>query len=774
MSQLMWRALWVGISMCITGHVAAAQTISGLVTDPHGVVVQDAEVFVKDSLCCKTDKKGYFAINNISSRDRIRITVQSPYHYPTSIELPPRTKNEHLQVVLKDKLIGLPELDVLAYHSRSPFVETSYSAMKIGNSTLLFPGTIEVLSRSKLEEQQNLALGDALKNVAGISTASAGEANNVSEQFISRGFSMSNSRNYFRDGMRYRKVAHTTMMGIERIELLRGPSSVLYGSVEPGGIVNIITSPSLYSPRYSAGLRIGSYGLRQVSADLTGPLSKNKHIRYRLNGLYEYADSYRREVYTERISLSPRLDLSISPKTSLSLRANLFTDYRVVDPGIVHIKGNIIPNGHKLFVGEPWAYSSYRTLDAGYSLKHEFSSAWRLHSQFVYTTLSEDRLYFQMKDIKGDIMNRRLAKWDAKIDYYTLQNDLIGAFRTGMLEHQVLIGTEYEFAHNLREVKGNNFSAINLTKPIYTSKPNDIDKYKKSTDLVIDQRNFALYAQDYIGLGKNFKLLLGGRLDWINETQTNRLKTSDQSESKAQPLAFSPRLALMYQTQERMSAYLSYTSSYVPASGLSKEGKPFDPIRTRQWELGFKKRLFNNSTTLSLALYKMTKYNLLTPDLEDPKYRVQIGEQYSRGLELSLASRLSSSWTLEGSYAYTEGEVSKTNDKAIPLGSKLANVPKHQLSLWSSYSIYQGTLRGLSFGGGAFVASSSFANANNSLSFESRSTFDAFVSYRRKHYKIALNAKNITDKRYYLGAQGANLFTLAPPRMFILSTTINL
>lgn len=773
MLQKQWRVQLVLLTTLLLSLPLSAQklrTISGLVTYASGVPVEGVNILISGTeLKSKTDHRGQFTLKQAPTH-RLTIVAEHPQSFMATTGIRPSEKNEHVHIVLTERVMGLPEVDVVAYRSRSPFVESSYSAMKIGFPTLQFPGSIYVLGKRKLEEQQGISFGDALRNISGLSTASAGEPNNLSEVFVSRGFSLSNSRNYFRDGMRYRKVGNSALIGIDRIEFLRGPASSLYGTAEPGGIVNIISSPALYSPRYSVTLRGGSYGLKQFSGDLTGPINLTRSVRYRLNGLYEYADSYRQHVYSHRASIAPKLDIDLSQKTTLGLRANFFSDHRVVDPGVVHVKGVVVSDGDKLFVAEPWAYSKYRTFDLGYTLKHEFNSHWRWHSQFSFTRLSEDRLYFQMKDIKGDVMNRRLAKWDAHIDYYTVQNDLIGQFKTGKIGHQLLLGIEYEHSYNTRVVSGNNFKAINLKTPKYSERPDDIASYKKSTDLVITQNNLAFYAQDYISLSKAFKLLIGSRVDWISETNKNLLK---KEETKTSPIALSPRVAITYNPTEQLGLYASHTTSYVPTSGQTKEGKSFEPIRTKQWEVGVKQMLLDNRLMLTVALYHMTKTNILTPDLEDPQYRIQIGEQYSRGVELSVNSRLTRALSLEANYAYTQGEVSKTNDSKIPVGTKLANVPRHRLNIWGSYSVYEGVLKGLSFGGGCFAASSSYGNANNSITLPSYVTFDAFATYKWRNYKLALNVKNISDKRYYLGAQGANLLTLAPVRSIVCSASVS-
>lgn len=219
---------------------------------------------------------------------------------------------------------------------------------------------------------------------------------------------------------------------------------------------------------------------------------------------------------------------------------------------------------------------------------------------------------------------------------------------------------------------------------------------------------------------------------------------------------------------------MSYTTSYVPVSGQTKEGKAFEPIRSKQWEIGAKNVFWGNRIMATLSLFHLRRTNVLTPDLEDPKFKIQLGEQYSKGIEFAMHGQVTGNLNIDLNYAYTLGEVSKSNDKKIPVGSQLSNVPKHNINIWGSYHLHRGALQGLSFGGGYLFSGKRYGNPTNSIVLNKFSTADLFVSYSRRIYKLSLNVKNIFDKHYFLGAQADNLFTPAPLRTIMLSTTITL
>lgn len=756
--------------LCDTAQAQeATRRISGLVLSSEGTPIANAQIRIEGkSEYLYTNKQGVFSLEQAPTR-RFRLVITSP-HRLESVQLVPQGRRpQHLSIKMLDEVTGLPECDVVGYRQRGTLPGVAYSALRMGIPQHKLPLSIDIVERSQMEQHAALSLGEVVRYASGVSTASSGEAGNVSETFTSRGFTMANSRNYFKDGIRYRKVSHTPLSTIERLEFLRGPASGLYGAVEPGGIVNIITRPALHHARRSLSLRTGSYGLYQGQLDLTGPLNTKRSVRYRLGGLYERSGSSRPHIAWQKWEVAPRLDLDLGAKTRLVLGVNYFADDRVVDPGVVHQKGVVLDGGRKLFLGEDWAKAKFNTLELNYTLRHQLSKAWRWVSAARYTQLGEDRLYFQMKAIKSDKMNRRLAHWDAKIQYYTFQNDFIGEYDFGDADYKLLVGAEYEHHHNRREVAGEDFKPIDLKNPAYSPRPTNIEQFKTSTDLRQRQNNFGLYVQNFLSLYDRLHIVLGVRADLSKSFDENYLK---KTETKGRDFALTPRLALSYTPSEDSNLYGSYSASYVPTVGQTKEGKAFEPIRSYQWELGLKQHLLDKRLALSIALYHLRKTNVLTPDLDDPKYRVQVGEQVSKGLELGLHGKLYQGFSLDLNYALTLGKTTRSNDPKIPVGSLLASTPKHLISLWANYRIDQGLARGLSFGAGVLYSGERAGNASNTIRLGGYKTIDAYVAYSGSFYKLSLNGKNLGNEAYYTGAQGANLFAPAPERSLVLTGSI--
>ena len=762
--------LFVSLLSVAFANAQNTRRIQGTIVDDFNNPIENVKVMVKgNNLQTQTNKDGWYSLE-LSAEKNITLITESINTVSAVRQISAGVQDITVNITLSEKMFGLPEIDIVGAKPQSYHSDIAYSATRMEIPVIEVPGSVEVITRKLLEDQQTNDMTDAIRNFSGVSTASSGEAANINENFTSRGFGLTNSRNYFKNGVRYLKFSNNAIANVERIEMLKGPASVLYGAVEPGGVINFITKPTLYSPKYNLSLRYGSYDFKQASADLSGPLNKKKTIRYRLNMMHEDADSFRKPVYSKRSSISPIIDFDLNNKTTLSIDGDYFRDKRTHDAGVVHNNGQVAKRSYKTFVGEPWAYGKFTDYNFGYALNHSFNDKWSARSFFRQYYTHEDRLYFQMKGVKDDMMSRRLAHWDAKINYRNFLNEISGEFDTFKIKHKVLVGFEYGYLSNRRQVEGVMYTPINIYNPTYSDRPTDLNM-EKSTDLDIKQTTYALYFQDQISFTKQLKLLLGGRTDWIKDTSDN-LKTNKNTKNNS--FAFSPRVGFVYLPTTDFSIYLSYSQSYIPQAGETKEGKKFDPVTSKQWEIGFKKTFLHERLMASLSLYNLQKTNLPTPDPEDEEFKIQVGEQYSRGAEFTFSGNITRNWSVSANYAYTFGKVSKTNDKKLPVGKRLANMPNNSASIWTTYQLRTGVMKGLSFGGGYFFTDSRYGNIQNDVQLDAFKTVDCFVAYQRKFYKVSVNCKNIFNEEYYIGAQGKYMYHPGKPRSVVATVSLNL
>lgn len=756
------------LSLSLANVVNAQRIIEGEVKDEFNAPITGVSVSVKGAaIRTMTDENGKFSLE-LKNKGNISLFFTGLTTISTERFIPSGEEPYFISVKLQEKTLGLPEIDIVGASPKSYRSDIANSATRLDVPVMEIPGAVGVVSRKLMEDQQVVGLSDAMKNVSGVTARPSGF--NLYDVFVSRGFSLTNSRNYFRNGIRFLKFSNSPVSNLERVEMLKGPASVLYGAVEPGGVINFITKPTLPDRKYGVTLRLGNHKFSQVSADFTGPIGKSKKVRYRLNAIREKSESFRDEVERSLNHISPVVDIDLGPQTNLSLDADFFWNKSTFDPGTVAKDDKVIDNGINTFLSEPWTYGKFRDINFGYKLSHEFNSKLKGHSYFRYYTLNEDRLYMQMNKLLADNkVERRLAKWDADITYFAFLNELIYKFTTFNIKHNLLGGVEIGKLTNKREVSGVMYTPVDIFHPVYTSQMPDKLKLTKSTDLNSSQTTYAIYIQDQIDLTEQWKLLLGARADWIDENTVNHKKNS---ETGTKDFAISPRFGLVYKPIPAFSSYVSYSRSYVPISGQTRDGEAFKPVNSKQIELGAKASFFKERLLASFAVFDLRRQNLPTPDPVNDEFKIQIGEQFSRGVELDVSGEITPSWSVAASYSYTVGEISKTNDKKYPKGNQLANSPRNKYSLWTSYRINSGAVKGLSLGGGCFFVDKRFGDLGNTFVLDGYTTADVFVAYQRSFYKIAFNIKNIFNEKYYEGAN--NRFVIRPgsPRTFLLSLSV--
>ncbi|KAM3111553.1 TonB-dependent siderophore receptor [Phormidesmis sp. 146-33] len=348
---------------------------------------------------------------------------------------------------------------------------------------------------------------------------------------------------------------------------------------------------------------------------------------------------------------------------------------------------------------------------------------------------------------------------------YTLQTELVGRFKTGSIVHQPLLGVE------LRR-NAWTYSSFDVADPILLDifNPN----YDVEFPAIPDEKTFSyttrrdtlgIYLQDQITLAENLKLLVGGRFDAF------RRKDDFGTPEEESLTAFSPRAGIVYQPIKPISLYASYARSFQPDRflGRSATSEPFKPTEGTQYEIGIKADI-SNRLSATLAAFQITKTNVLTPDPNDPDSSIQVGEQKSKGIELDISGEISPGWNIIASYAYTDAITSEDNN--IPVGNRLINVPRHAASLWTSYELQSGNLKGLGFGLGLYYVGDRNADLENTSILPSYFRTDSAIYYKRDNWRIALNFRNLFNKTYYETSQGRDIIYPGAPFTVIGSFSI--
>ncbi|MGV0028467.1 TonB-dependent siderophore receptor [Phormidesmis priestleyi] len=655
------------------------------------------------------------------------------------------------------------EITVTGEQQRGYRVPKASTATRTDTPLRDVPASIQVIPQEVLRDQainsSSNPLGNAVQNVSGVNNL--GLYGGFAQSLRIRGFNVGTfDGSYFRDGIRLFTFGTPETFDLEQIEVLKGPASVLFGEAQPGGIINLVTKKPLRDPRYSLEGSAGSFRSVQVGADFSGPLNPEKTALYRFNGYYSDAGSFRDFVTRERVFLAPVLQFSLGKNTTLTVDAAWSNETRTSDDGFVAIGDGVADLPRNRFIGEPFQNVRINDFSIGYLLNHRFSDQFTLRNSLRVQWVNPER-YFPLRDsldeATGDLS---LLRYFAAGEYKTIstQTNLISKFSTGSIEHQLLFGVDYSRQTDKPKFGGfDDYRTINIFNPTYSRL-----QYPKAEllnffrDDAIDK--VGVYLQDQIELTSNLKLLAGGRFDSYFQKRSTQDLGEPKQEFEQSDSRLSPRFGIVYQPTRSLSLYASYTTSFQASFGTNRngDGSPFAPEIGQQLEAGIKADL-NRNLSATLAFYDLRKKNVTTDDpaSSDPNDQVQTGEQRSRGIEFDLVGEIVSGWKVIASYAYTDALVS--DDRSGFEDNRLDNTPKNAASLWTTYEMQQGSLRGLGFGLGAYFVGDRFGDLSNTYVLPSYVRADAAIFYQRDNWRAAVNFRNLFNKKYFTGSDEGRL-----------------
>lgn len=623
-------------------------------------------------------------------------------------------------------------------------VEDATTATKFEAPLRDIPRSIQVVPEQVIEDQNAIRLDDALRNVSGV--ARDNTFGGTADGFLIRGF----PADIFRDGLP--EVSGTSVFfsiretaNLERIEVLKGPASILFGNVPPGGIINLVTKKPLADPFYAAAFTIGSFNQYRPTLDISGPLTPDRNLLYRLNAVYENSSSFRDFTQIERVFVAPVLAGKIGDRTALSFELEYLDDERPFDRGLVAIgdRPADIPISRRL--GEPSDVRRVKDLSIGLRLEHEISDNWTLRNVFrgLFSDNFTRRFEPRFLDEETGILSREFRIVENDRQGYTFQTNIIGKFDTGPVKHQAVFGLDLsrvlsdEIGFRQRPT-----TPINIFDPVYgTPLPNPplSFSFNSRTD------NLGIYIQDLISLTNNLKLLVGGRFDLVDQASIDNLALTRTVQDDT---AFSPTVGLVYQPIQPISLYASFSRSFQPNTAIAANGSFLEPEQGTQYEVGVKAELLGGRLSSTLAFYRLTESNVGVLDPINPDFFVPIGEQRSQGIELDVVGEILPGWNLIASYAYTNAEITQ-GDEFGPTGNRVPNVPFYSGSLWTTYIIQNGPAQGLGFGLGFFYVGDRAGDLENTFILPNYMRTDAAIYYRRKNWRLALNVKNLFNVRYF-------------------------
>ena len=656
-------------------------------------------------------------------------------------------------------------------------VKNSTAGTKTSTPLSETPRSVSVVTRQRIQDQGSQTLTDILGYVPGIFAPPFAVGDGLAGDLFSiRGY---NATDYgyglLKDGLRLQGNRYDTTTepyGLERTEVFRGPSSILYGENAPGGLVNLVSKRPTETAQGEAKFSYGSNNRRQLSLDVSGPLTEDNRILGRVVMLGRNADTQVDSVPDDRIYIAPSMTFNFDEDTALTLlssyqrdRTKLLLGYPAAGTLLNNVNGKI---GKDQFNGNPnWDDFERETWTLGYEFKHQLNDTWqfRQNSRFMESRLDRHETW------PGELSNSGFGSTLSSLAYdrdnksitYSLDNQFEGHFTSGALENTVLLGASYDRISFNQDWTVGNGGTYNVFNPVFSSTPPATPRYVQNSQL--DQQMYGAYGQ-LQSKYNNWIYLLGARQDFVNSTYRNRASAARLNSPAVAATdldgwdnEFSWQTGLMYQFENGLSPYVSYSTAFTPAQqSSSPTGGLFDPIKSEQYEMGLKYEPRGWNTTFSAAVFNLTKTDDVVPD--STGFSRQVGKSESKGVELEMNSDVTKNLSLTASYTYTDARVTKDTAGSLFKDHQLTGIPRNQASTWATYRFLDGPMSGFRVGGGVRYFDNTFAYTAPTLYGKLKTgdvtLVDALVGYDiDKHWSVDVNAKNLFDKEYVSGCNNA-------------------
>jgi iron complex outermembrane receptor protein len=704
----------------------------------------------------------------------------------------PHRNTEQLQTV---EITGRKEQ---GYKNTNSFIGT-----KTATPLKDVPQSISYVTKELMQDQSAVRMGDVVKNFSGVNQFT------FYDDITIRGFRINGgSTTQLINGMRtFTGFWKQPMVNyLERVEVIKGPASALFGNASPGGTINRVTKKPLDEARKSLSFTLGSFNNTRALADFTGPLNDEKTILYRLNIGYENTESFRNLQFDKNIVIAPSVSFLPTENTRINFDAVYNKSNSRLD------RGQSIFNNNDLYstpisqsINATNDYLNEETYTVMASLNHKFNERFAFNLAYLRTGYTEDLLEHRSSnayavDSAGNPINNLVAR-QVFIRKKNPSSDNTSAYLTykaytGKISHQLLLGYDYatsklppgasQLTANNYQLKSGDVAAYNPAKAAdyvfynYTTadgrtisipKPNvssydlikrenkleDITKYTYASQNAAILPSFnslgGIYLQDQLKLGP-VQLLLGMRY----ETYTDKPFYKTDSVKTVRQHAFLPRLGIVYKVNYNINVYGVYTKGYNPQDAATQSnplaGGPFDPIESELVEAGLKTEWLDGRLTANASVYRISQKNTLynAGVAGQPELMLQIGEETAKGVELDITGRITNNWDIVVAYAFNEAMISKSGKSDADLvGVQKPNAPRHQGNIWTKYTIPQGAAKGLGIGVGSNFVTKRQVSLNKVQVLPGYTLLNAALYYKVNRVQLQLNFNNITDKIYWVG-----------------------
>ena len=791
--------------------VFAQQTteVRGRVTDENKQPLIGVDVVLEGtSIGVSTNDKGFYELRNVPVGKQTIVFSYLGFQtlkIRTDVAPNPSGTHTHLDVQLSEELTALQEVEVIGRKESSYKNTNSFIGTKTASALKEVPQSVGYVTKELILDQGATTVNEVVKNISGVNQ------NSSYNDFSIRGFRATGNRNSgnLLNGMRAQTSLwkQSSLANIERVEVIKGPASALFGNAAPGGVINRVTKKPLFENKNSITVGVGSWNTLKTYGDFTGPLNPKKTLLYRLNLGYEKTDSFRDLQGSESIIAAPSFSYIPNEKTHINVDFVYQNFNGKIDRGqSVPADGNVYSTPISRSLSAANDFLKENTLNTTIALTHKFSDHISLNAIYLNSSYSEDMLEhtqanlyykqignganaFRYADPNKVMMTANQRKrYFANNSFNTYFNF---NFNTGILKHKLLVGYDYfisEQKAGSSSISAQGYLSKDKTKVVntYTTTANvlagsvqtpttnvpifdlydpiagnaykDISKYiwKQNTLNPYEEYSHGIYVQEQIDISI-VKLLIGLRQEWFTET----LNKETTKEISRQTSAFIPRVGLVVEASENINLYSTWVKGFQPQganiqSDPDRYGGPFDYMKSELYEVGLKTEWFNKRLSATLAVFKITQENSLeqSPKAGKADWRVPVDEE-SNGFELDVAGQILPNFSVVANYAYTDARIVKLKEEGSikDLNVQRPSTPRHAANLWTKYIFENGSLKGLGAGIGVSYASERLGQVGRratAASYPDYTLLNAVLYYKVKDVQLQLNVNNVLNRTYWI------------------------
>lgn len=791
--------------------VFAQQTteVRGRVTDENKQPLIGVDVVLEGtSIGVSTNDKGFYELRNVPVGKQTIVFSYLGFQtlkIRTDVAPNPSGTHTHLDVQLSEELTALQEVEVIGRKESSYKNTNSFIGTKTASALKEVPQSVGYVTKELILDQGATTVNEVVKNISGVNQ------NSSYNDFSIRGFRATGNRNSgnLLNGMRAQTSLwkQSSLANIERVEVIKGPASALFGNAAPGGVINRVTKKPLFENKNSITVGVGSWNTLKTYGDFTGPLNPKKTLLYRLNLGYEKTDSFRDLQGSESIIAAPSFSYIPNEKTHINVDFVYQNFNGKIDRGqSVPADGNVYSTPISRSLSAANDFLKENTLNTTIALTHKFSDHISLNAIYLNSSYSEDMLEhtqanlyykqignganaFRYADPNKVMMTANQRKrYFANNSFNTYFNF---NFNTGILKHKLLVGYDYFISEqkagsssisaqgylskdktkvvNTYTTTANvlagsvqtpttNVPVFDLYDPIAGNAYKDISKYiwKQNTLNPYEEYSHGVYVQEQIDISI-VKLLVGLRQEWFTET----LNKETTKEISRQTSAFIPRVGLVVEASENINLYSTWVKGFQPQganiqSDPDRYGGPFDYMKSELYEVGLKTEWFNKRLSATLAIFKITQENSLeqSPKAGKADWRVPVDEE-SNGFELDVAGQILPNFSVVANYAYTDARIVKLKEEGAikDLNVQRPSTPRHAANLWTKYIFENGSLKGLGAGIGVSYASERLGQVGRratAASYPDYTLLNAVLYYKVKDVQLQLNVNNVLNRTYWI------------------------